>query len=143
MNNNGNTVLHMILCSSKYKKSGAELFKPVKSVKHLLSVGAKINMADVNGLTGLNRYVKYLHNMDEERDIVRVLFAAGEKIDHPVDVSDYLHLPSQLCLKHLCREVIREHLLQMNPHKHLFNLISQIKLLSYITQYLLYYMSLN
>ena len=51
MNNDGGTVLHMILCSSKYKKSGAELFKPVKSVKHLLSVGAKINMADINGLT--------------------------------------------------------------------------------------------
>ena len=111
VNNDGNTVLHMILCSSKYKKSAAELFEPVKSVKYLLSVGTKINMADVNGLTALNRYVKYLHNMDEERDIVRVLFAAGEKIDDPVDVPDYLHLPLQLCLKHLCREAIRKHLL--------------------------------
>ena len=61
--------------------------------------------------------------MDEERDIVRVLFAAGEKIDDPVDVPDYLYLPSQLCLKHLCREAMREYLLQMNPHKHLFNWI--------------------
>ena len=51
----------------------------MKSVKYLLSIGAKINMADVNGLTALNRYVKYLHNTDEERDIVRVLFAVGEK----------------------------------------------------------------
>ena len=111
VNNDGDTVLHIILCSSKYKKSGAELFKCVKSVKYLLSVGTKINIADVNSLTALNRYVKYLPNMDEERDIVRVLVAAGEKIDDPVDIQDYLHLPLQLCLKHLCREVIRKCLL--------------------------------
>ena len=48
----------MILHSSKYKKSGAELFEPVKSVKYLLSIGAKIYMADVNGLTAFKQICK-------------------------------------------------------------------------------------
>ena len=142
VNNDGDTVFHVILRSSKYKKSGAELFEPVKSVKYLLSVGAKVNVGDVDGLTALNRHLKHRHNTDEERDVVRILFAAGQKIDDPVDFPDYLHL-TQLCLKHLCREAIRKHLLQTSPHEHLFNRIPQIKLPSYITQYLLYYVSLN
>ena len=142
VNNDGDTVFHVILRSSKYKKSGAELFEPVESVKYLLSVGAKINVGDVDGLTALNRHLKHRHNTDEERDIVRILYAAGQKIEDPVDSPDYLHL-TQLCLKHLCREAIRKHLLRMSPHEHLFNRIPQINLPSYITQYLLYYVSLN
>ena len=40
VNSDDDTVLHIILCSPKYKKSGAELLEPVKSVKYLLNVGA-------------------------------------------------------------------------------------------------------
>ena len=144
VNIEGDTVFHMILRSSKYNNPNAELFEPVKSVKYLLRIGAKIyvSVAVVGGLTALNKHVKHLPDTDVARNVVRVLFAAGETITDAADVPDYLH-PPELCLKHLCREAVRKHLVQMAPHQHLFNRIPQIHLPSYITQYLMYYESLD
>ena len=77
-----------------------------------------------------------------------LLFAAGETIDGTtVERGDYygngkvqvpipeflLHQDLRFCLKHLCREAIRKHLILLDPHTHLFAL----------QEYLLYDMSLD
>ena len=49
----------------------------------------------------------------------------------------------KLCLKHLCREAIRNHLLKVEPHTHLFGRIPQLGLPSLVNEYLLYDISLN
>ena len=46
-------------------------------------------------------------------------------------------------LKHLCRQHIRKHLIQLKPHRHLFGIIRQLGLPSLIESYLLYNMSLD
>ena len=48
----------------------------------------------------------------------------------------------KLQLKHICRVAIREHLLKLDPHQHLFRRIPRLGLPSSLTSYLLFYMSL-
>lgn len=70
-----------------------------------------------------------------------VLFAAGEKTEDwmQITAARYLFFDDlKLCLKHKCREAIRKHLLDLDPHSHLFGRIPQLGLPSLLTEYLLY-----
>ena len=49
----------------------------------------------------------------------------------------------EMTLLDLCREAIRKHLLQMSPHEHLFGRVPKLGLPSIITDYLLYYQTLD
>lgn len=69
-----------------------------------------------------------------ELEKVMLLFAAGEKYNIP-DLSIFL--------KHLCRDAIRKHLIELDPHQHLFGRIPQLGLPSLLTRYLLYNVSLD
>ena len=72
-----------------------------------------------------------------------LLYAAGETIDETkVQVPDFLK-PPDLNPKHLCRETIRKHLINIDPHQHLFRRIPQLGLPSLLTKYVLFSMSLN
>ena len=46
-------------------------------------------------------------------------------------------------LKHICREAIRKHLLELDPHQHLFGRIPKLGLSSVLMNYLLYGESLD
>ena len=48
-----------------------------------------------------------------------------------------------LSLKSICREAIRKHLINIDPHQHLFGRILQLGLPSSVAEYLLYNMSLD
>ena len=50
---------------------------------------------------------------------------------------------SQLQLKHICREAIRKHLLDLDPHQHLFGRIPKLGLPFALINYLLYGQSLD
>ena len=79
-----------------------------------------------------------------EAKLVTLFFAAGETVDdHPVKVSDYLDPPSDICLSHICREAIREHLLLVDPHENLFIRTQQLGLPSALQEYLLYNVTLK
>ena len=79
-----------------------------------------------------------------ESQPLTLLFAAGETVEnHPIKVSDYLDPPSGICLSHICREVIREHLLQVDPHGNLFCRVQRMGLPSALQEYLLYNVSLD
>ena len=53
------------------------------------------------------------------------------------------HSQAGVVLKHICREAIRKHLLELDPHSHLFGRIPRLGLPHPLKQYLLYEMSLD
>ena len=74
-----------------------------------------------------------------------ILFAAGETMnpDHAqFFLPEIRNENFQLCLKHLCREAIRKHLLQMSP-VNLFVRAPKLELPTIITDYLLYGVNLD
>ena len=75
-----------------------------------------------------------------------ILFAAGEKYDDE-DFKMFPNILKEMCvqfqLKHICREAIRKHLLDLDPHQHLFGRIPKLGLPSALVQCLLYNMSLD
>ena len=115
-------------------------------VKLLLQSGAKINIrkASSNAL----KLQMALHNVSSDRsDICLLLYAAGETLDGTTDAEklpDSLKFEAlQFNLKHLCREVIRKHLLNLDSHTNLFKRIPQLGLPSVLTVFLFYGVTLQ
>ena len=110
------------------------------TLQSLFKAGITINTPPPSVLTC------YLKNSIEQKqtDIVLILAAAGEKIDETKvrSIPEYLK-PKESCLKHLCRDAVRNHLLELDPHTHLFNRVPRLGLPSLITEYLLYNVSLD
>ena len=76
-----------------------------------------------------------------------LLFAAGERFDDR-DLRERINTlfdleECSLGLKHLCRERLRRHLIDLNPHAHLFNRIPHLGLPPLLNEYLLYDVSLD
>ena len=120
----------------------------IRCVKLLMAAGAKINENGVDD----NFLLEYSLRSDicpmckVDPTIYRLMAAAGE-----VDTtSDYVGKPasnfpwlffnmiSDLSLKHLCREAIRKHLLELDPHSHLFGRVPKLGLPTLLNEYLLY-----
>ena len=61
------------------------------------------------------------------------------------DFPDFLLEMNQpgLNLKHLCRLAVRNHLLNLDPHTHLFYRVPKLQLPSAMTQYLLFELSID
>ena len=118
----------------------------VECTKLLLRSGAKINVFDRDSFNVLLLQVKQNNGSTRCADICRLLFAAGETLDGPINTKklpDCLKFDDvQLDLKHICREIIRKHLLNLDPHSHLFSRIPQLHLPDLLTEYLLYDTSL-
>ena len=103
-----------------------------KCVDLLLQAGAHVNQT-----------WNYYLNEQQSQEVIKLLYAAGETIDETkFQVPDYLK-PPEFSLKHLCRETIRKHLLDIDPHQNLFVRIPQFGLPSLISEYLLYNVSLD
>ena len=106
-----------------------------------LLAGAQINRTTPNAL---HRYITGYHfmwNPSSAQKICVLLFAAGETIDSSTTttVPEYLLFDNlKLNLEHLCREAIRQHLLQLDPHTHLFSRVPRLGLPSQMNDYLLY-----
>ena len=90
----------------------------------------------------LSRYLR-IYKGQEKKDIVLLLAAAGKKIDESTVESPRYMQPKETSLKHLCREAVRNHLLNLDPHTHLFGRVPRLGLPSLITDYLLYNVSLD
>ena len=131
------------------------------TLKLLLRLGFKINVLNPYYNNTLTYYIVQCKRQNDRvsKYIWTLLFAAGEKVTgpivegttyfcHPVlvraEVPEYLfHKELQMCLKHLCREAIRKHLLDVNPHEHLFGRVTMLGLPMLLTNYLVYEMSLD
>ena len=115
------------------------------SINFLFRSGAKINLVDGDFRNALQHQVALYSSSTGTDDICLLLYAAGETIDGSTDAEklpDCLKFKA-LNLKHLCREVIRNHLLDLDPHPHLFGRIPQLELSSSLTKFLLYNVSLE
>ena len=77
-----------------------------------------------------------------KKDVCNVLHAAGETI-HNASVEQPDFMKHDVTLKHLCREAIRKHLLNVNPNQHLFERVLQLGLPSSLAEHLLYDVLLN
>ena len=130
----------------------------VDSVRILLGAGAKINVFNDNNVNTLRRIIAEIKPRVLSKDVCMLLFAAGETIDGTsVERSGYygngkvqvpipeflLHQDLRFCLKHLCREAMRKHLINLDPHTHLIGRVPRLGLPAALKEYLLYDMSLD
>ena len=88
------------------------------------------------------------HSQSVNDEMCRLLFAAGEILDDDEESNEMLKDDLQLTdvkmhLKHICRETIRKHLLDLDQHQHLFYRVPELGLPEIINQYLLYDESLE
>ena len=105
-----------------------------------------------------NRRMQKQEDEENYRELVMLLFAAGEIVNDPVslcrhsyqmssyNMCDLLELnfeEEKLKLKHICREAIRKHLLKLDPHQHLFGRIPRLGLPNALNMYLLFSVSLE
>ena len=107
----------------------------------LLGAGAQINREGKSETNAITLTVEFKDRHDED---VLLLIAAGEKIQD----NDLEELPEilksldvTLSLKHICREAIRNHLLKLDPHQHLFSRIPHLGVPAPLTEFLLYHVS--
>ena len=138
-----------------------------KNVKLLLRAGANVNV--FWNMTSMYDN-KYNHNalryyiiqcptfsVQPDKKVCMLLYAAGETTDGTTvkrtsnaGYNEKVRVPQFLLqkrlkmdLKHMCRNAIRNHLISMDPHTHLFNRIPQLGLPRSLTDYVLYNMSLD
>ena len=138
----GNTTLIML--------SGNKTVSPAKQLQCitlLLKAGAHINRFNMFYQNALDEH--FTNCKPPRKEIAMLLFASGEMSEltagqDDVEVPEYVvnsHL--KLCLKHLCREAIRHHLIDLNSRLHLFSRIPELGLPPLLNEYLLYEQSLD
>ena len=115
-----------------------------KCVLLLLQANAEINKRNREGHNALEKHL--LSGNSRNDDIVMYLYAAGETImripDH--QIPDALqHEEEQIQLKNICRQATRKHLINPNPHSQLFKVMPLLGLPRPLTEYLLFYKSLD
>ena len=125
-------------------------------VKLLLQAGAKINSKNKLGQNALTNYIAKGKPVKE--NMCTLLLAAGETVDvntlkrrsrfdrllEQVFVPDFLlHESFTFSLKDRCRQVIRKHPLDLDPHKHLFYRLPKLGLPPTLSEYLLYNMAIG
>ena len=96
----------------------------VETVRLLLRSGAKINIV---------WYCQYDYRSREYK-AVKLLFAAGDRC-----LQDRYHSPEKADdLMGMCREAIREHLLDLDQHTHLFGRVTRLGLPAALVSYLVF-----
>ena len=136
--------VNMVTSDGKTPLMLAALSKHFLFIKELLNAGALINKRDTKGQNALDNYMDW---SPRRPSIFMLLYAAGEipSPERAKALAKFLQLKTsdELNLKHICRDSIRKHLLDLDPHQHLFGRIPKLGLPSSLVQYLLYHCSLH
>ena len=121
----------------------------VECCQLLLIQGAQINVTDIHGYNTLTFHMSHSNRVSKDLCIMLFVTTPGTVMkqfpcegDKYINVAEYLELP-KFSLQHLCREAIRKHLLELDPHAHLFSRVPKLGLPKSLTEYLLYYKSLD
>ncbi len=123
----------------------------VNKVRMYLNAGLRINEHSLQNQGVLQMiFPDIVEEVDEMyRQVALFLYAAGERMDGSTrsgDSETFLEFVGlsdvKLWLKHLCREAIREHLIELEPAAHLFQRIPRLGLPPSVTDYLLFYQTL-
>ena len=115
----------------------------IEIVKLLLKAGVHVNVRR-------SLIVNYLPPKKSEisEEIAKLMTAAGEVLDGTAVKTWYYwwdelkQANKELKLKHMCREAIRQHLIDLNRYENLFHRIPKLNLPYLLTKYLLYNTSL-
>ena len=132
----------------------------LECVKLLLRAGGNVYICERFGHNSLTWHIVMSKDrsgrLPPVKDVCMVLFAAGEQLigtvdskhltdalDQKMPIPDYLlNEDLKLCLKHMCREAMRKHLLQMS-NLNLFCRIPGFTFPPHLREYLMYYMSID
>ena len=111
----------------------------VEFVAFLLLSGSIINQVNDRGSNALTTHLTLSNTWKgkTDDDVVMLLYAAGEYItDSNIEKPECLEF--DLTLQHLCREAIRDHLIDLDEHTQLFPRVAQLNLPPLIKSYLLF-----
>ena len=161
---NGNTALQVMFIQERW------IIFP-QCVRALLSAGIHVNKVNNEGMSAIQEWLSGYRLMElksqitkaggrfeetikkrgedwdirrrgKEFKVVKLLFAAGENIESaPKKVKDKVNPQDKPCLSHLCREAIREHLLELDLHENLFIRVPRLNLSEELQIFLLFNMS--
>ena len=123
---------------------GAEMGN-IPVIKRLLKANCGINM-DVGPRRHTALSSRRFCSCPKNRNISMLLLAAGETAYYGFieRAQNILKLEdSGIQLSHICRKAIRKHLLDLDPHQHLFGRISLLGLPKFMNKFLLYGESLD
>ena len=160
----GNTVLHTLL-----QHFPNEHQNRLMSLRLLLAAGASVNTRNVEGKTavtdilqrkGANLHVLLARNRERktavahftkrdvgwpyESTVLDLFYTAGGHIGEVTEVRSLRpESESELCFKHLCREAIRNNLLEHNATGNLFVKVKKLGLPAVLGDYLLYHLSVD
>ena len=123
----------------------------VQIVKIMFSIGAKINLSNSYGQNLMGQYMRRYTSYN--RTMVLLLYAAGETLDdaayqrmhtsNPIWITDFYRQPdAEVSLSVLCRRTIRKHLLDLDPHTHLFYRVPKLGLPQLLSSYLVFNLSI-
>ena len=131
--------------------------KITQAVTALLRANAYINFFDVNGHNAVQTHLANHHYVNSK--LLMLLIAAGEEIDGTdafrtdkarqkaacsKPLSAYLQENSgNISLAQMCRKIIRQHLIKIDPNQHLFYRVPQLGLSAVLSDYLLYNVSIE
>ena len=136
------------------------IFGDTKIAKLILISNGHINQRITIGHNALTTAITSCLYQQFKGDIIMLLYAAGEILNdttfpskgdfskRKTEFSAMLprtlrNIKEEWCVKHLCRETIRNHLINLNPKLHLFHRIPKLELPSSLTKYLLYNITLH
>ena len=122
-------------------------------IRLLLTAGARVNIKNDSDHNALLAHI----SRHCSRDTTMLLYAAGEiiggstiQVEQWTHDTVYMEVPSYLqrphcgvSLKQACRDTIRDRLIRVDPHTHLFERIPHLGLPSQLVNYLLYHCSLQ
>ena len=115
----------------------------LQCIKMLLKSGAHVNKSSF-GSNALKSYI--MKCASPSKDVAMLLYANGEEVtpDAFFKVPKSLHFKkSKMKLKHICRQAIRKHLLELDPHQHLFGRVPRLGLPNALNKYLMFNVSLE
>ena len=124
-------------------KAGGFSTSQSSCVKALLRAGAFINLCNEYGYNALTQHIILNRNNVISDDYI--LFAAGETINSDLMGTDFkppTFMKPSLNLKDICRHEIRNHMIKINPHLHLFHRVPKLGLPPSLVRYLLFGVSL-
>ena len=125
-----------LICASERH----EIDESYSCLRVLLEAGARINITNNDHN---NAFSQHYQRRYPDGDICLLLFAAGEmvnteQIEEIRNSGDEFAISrcfkDNLDLKHLCREGIRKHLINLDPHRHLFWRTPQFFMMCHFTQ---------
>ena len=128
---------HVIAMKKGFPRPHLEGLRRIyRCIQLLIQAEAHLNKTNRNGLNAVQCSIKERSKMG--KDIIMLLFAAGERLKDDKIPEYLIPIEQQLCLKHFARQAIRAHLIDINCNTHLFQRVSLLGLPPHLTKYLLY-----